>query len=98
MPIGVMREDARAGGSRDRTGTCFSEASENGCDFVATRGDEHFGIRLKEGLDAGPSVADETGLGSRGLEDARRWRETVARHTVPIDVERREPGAEECVM
>src|SRR3954465_6987020 len=82
MPIGVMREDARACGSRDRAGTCFSEASENGSDFIAIRGNEHFGILLEEVLDAGPFVRDQTGLCSRGLEDPRRWREAVPPHAV----------------
>src|SRR3954465_14926165 len=98
MAIGVMREDARACGSRDRAGTCFSEASENGSDFIAIRGNEHFGILLEEVLDAGPFVRYQTGLCSRGLEDARRWREAVARHAVAVNVERREPGAEEGVV
>src|SRR3954471_1988104 len=98
MPIGVMREDARACGSRDRAGTCFSEAFENGSDFVPIGRNEHFAIRFEEVFDAGPFVRDQTGLCSRGLEDARRWREAVARHAVAINVERREPGAEEGVV
>src|SRR4051794_38150770 len=98
MAISVMRKDTRARGSRDRAGARFSEASENRSDFAAICGDKHFGIRFEEFFDAIPLVGDQAGAGAGGLEDARRWREAVARHAVAINVERREPGAEESVV
>src|SRR4029434_4823600 len=55
--------------------------------LVAIADSETLMPRIEKQLQAFPGIRDQTGSGPRCLKDARRWRKTIARHALTIDIQ-----------
>src|SRR5260370_40701117 len=86
--VGVMGKDSSPCGGRDAPGVVRSKLRQQLGDLFPVGGDQHFAAEFQKLLDAIPRVSDQASAGASSFKDARRRRNSLARHTLAIENQR----------